>query len=101
MRELLTPAVIKNALVALQAMGGSTNAVVHLAAICGRLGFKLDMDLLDQLGKRVPLLVDLQPSGQHYMAEFHQAGGVPALLKEVRAELDTSAPPSMAARLAI
>src|SRR5688572_7709919 len=69
-RELLTPAAIRNALVALQAMGGSTNAVVHLAAICGRLGFKLDMALLDELGQRVPLLVDLQPSGQHYMAEF-------------------------------
>ncbi|WP_375451455.1 IlvD/Edd family dehydratase [uncultured Devosia sp.] len=91
-RDVLTPAVIRNGLVALQAMGGSTNAVVHLAAICGRLGFKLDMNLLDQLGQRVPLLVDLQPSGQHYMAEFHQAGGVPALLKQVRAELDTTAP---------
>ena len=91
-RELLTPAVLKNAMVALQAMGGSTNAVVHLAAICGRLGLKLDTDLLDEVGKRVPLLVDLQPSGQHYMQQFHQAGGVPALLKEVRSELDTSAP---------
>lgn len=91
-RELLTPAVLKNAMVALQAMGGSTNAVVHLAAICGRLGLKLDTDLLDELGKRVPLLVDLQPSGQHYMQQFHQAGGVPALLKEVRTELDTSTP---------
>lgn len=91
-RELLTPAVLKNAMVALQAMGGSTNAVVHLAAICGRLGIKLDTDLLDEVGKRVPLLVDLQPSGQHYMQQFHEAGGVPALLKEVRTELDTSAP---------
>jgi dihydroxy-acid dehydratase len=91
-RELLTPSAIRNALVALQAMGGSTNAVVHLAAICGRLGFKLDMALLDELGQRVPLLVDLQPSGQHYMAEFHKAGGVPALLKEVRAELDPTTP---------
>ena len=87
-RELLTPSVIRNAMVALQAMGGSTNAVVHLAAICGRLGFKLDMDQLDEVGQRVPLLVDLQPSGQHYMAEFHKAGGVPALLKAVRSELD-------------
>jgi len=91
-RELLTPAALKNAMVALQAMGGSTNAVVHLAAICGRLGIKLDTDLLDDVGKRVPLLVDLQPSGQHYMQQFHQAGGVPALLKQVRSELDTSAP---------
>jgi len=91
-REILTPAAIRNALVALQAMGGSTNAVVHLAAICNRLGFKLDMTLLDELGQRVPLLVDLQPSGQHYMPEFHRAGGVPALLKQVRAELDLDAP---------
>ena len=91
-RELLTPSAIRNALVALQAMGGSTNAVVHLAAICGRLGFKLDMDLLDQLGQHVPLLVDLQPSGQHYMPEFPRAGGVQALLKEVRNELDCTVP---------
>ncbi len=91
-RELLTPAAIRNGLVALQAMGGSTNAVVHLAAICGRLGIPLDMALLDELGQRVPLLVDLQPSGQHYMEQFHKAGGVPALLKEIRGELDLSAP---------
>lgn len=91
-REILTPGAIRNAMVALQAMGGSTNAVVHLAAICGRLGFKLDMAELDAIGRRVPLLVDLQPSGQHYMAEFHKAGGVPALLKAVRGELDTEAP---------
>jgi dihydroxy-acid dehydratase len=90
-RELLTPTVLKNAMVALQAMGGSTNAVVHLAAICGRLGLKLDTALLDEVGRRVPLLVDLQPSGQHYMQQFHQAGGVPALLKQVRSELDTGA----------
>jgi len=86
-RELLTPDALRNGLVALQAMGGSTNAIVHLAAICGRLGAPLDMELLDALGRRVPLLVDLLPSGQHYMEQFHQAGGVPALLKAVRSEL--------------
>ncbi|KFC71296.1 L-arabonate dehydratase [Devosia sp. LC5] len=91
-KDLLTPAAIRNGLVALQAMGGSTNAVVHLAAICGRLGIPLDIALLDELGHRVPLLVDLQPSGQHYMEQFHKAGGVPALLKEIRGELDLSAP---------
>lgn len=91
-KELLTPAAIRNGLVALQAMGGSTNAVVHLAAICGRLGIPMDMALLDELGQRVPLLVDLQPSGQHYMEQFHKAGGVPALMKEIRHELDLSAP---------
>jgi dihydroxy-acid dehydratase len=86
-RDLLTEDAFRNGMVALQAMGGSTNAVVHLAAIAGRLGRKLDMTLLDELGRKVPLLVDLQPSGQHYMEQFHQAGGVPALLKAVRSEL--------------
>ena len=91
-RDVVTTDVIRNALVALQAMGGSTNAVVHLAAICGRLGFKLDLGLLDQVGREVPLLVDLQPSGRHYMRQFHEAGGVPRLLKEVRERLTLSAP---------
>lgn len=91
LRDIVTPDAIRNALVALQAMGGSTNAVVHLAALCGRLGFRLDLELLDQLGREVPLLVDLKPSGEHYMPQFHQAGGVPRLLKEVRAHLATSA----------
>jgi dihydroxy-acid dehydratase len=90
-RELLTPAVLRNAMVALQAMGGSTNAVVHLAAICGRLGFDLDTEELNEIGKRMPLLVDLQPSGRHYMPQFHQAGGVPVLLKAIQNELDTGA----------
>jgi dihydroxy-acid dehydratase len=90
-REVLTKEVVRNGLAALQAMGGSTNAVVHLAAICGRLGFKLDLDLLDRMGRDVPLLVDLQPSGQHYMRQFHEAGGVPQLLKEIRDHLTTTA----------
>jgi dihydroxy-acid dehydratase len=91
-RDLLTPEVIRNALVALQAMGGSTNAVVHLAAICGRLGTRLDLELLDTIGREVPLLVDLKPSGQYYMQQFHEAGGVPRLLKEVRKHLTVTAP---------
>jgi dihydroxy-acid dehydratase len=91
-REVLTADVIRNGLVALQAMGGSTNGVVHLAAICGRLGFKLDLEMLDQIGREVPLLVDLQPSGQHYMQQFHEAGGVPRLLREIREHLTTTAP---------
>jgi dihydroxy-acid dehydratase len=89
-RELLTKDVLHNAFVTLQAMGGSTNAVVHLAALCGRLGLELDMDLLDRLGTTIPLLVDLKPSGQHYMEDFHAAGGVPRLLGEVREHLVSS-----------
>jgi dihydroxy-acid dehydratase len=90
-RELLTAPVLRNALVALQAMGGSTNAVVHMAAICGRLGVELDMRTLDDLGHKVPLLVDLLPSGKHYMEQFHVAGGMPRLLAELVSELDLSA----------
>jgi dihydroxy-acid dehydratase len=91
-RNLLTTDVLRNGLVALQAMGGSTNAVVHLAAVCGRLGFRLDLELLDRLGRDVPLLVDLQPSGRYYMRQFHEAGGMPRLLHELREHLTLSAP---------
>ena len=90
-RDLLTPSALRNALVALQAMGGSTNAVVHLAAIAGRLGLALDVEELDRLGRIVPVLCDLKPSGQYYMPEFHDAGGVSSLLKAVRSKIDTSA----------
>lgn len=90
--EVLTPQALRNGLVTLQALGGSTNAVVHLAAIYGRLGKKLDMAEFDAIGKQVPVLVDLKPSGSGYMGEFHAAGGVPRLLSELTDLLDLSAP---------
>ncbi|MGV6873821.1 IlvD/Edd family dehydratase [Pseudochelatococcus sp. B33] len=90
--EILTPEVMYNAMVVLQALGGSSNGVVHLAAIAGRLGRRLDFKALDELGRRVPVLVDLKPSGQHYMEHFHRAGGVPRLLKEVADDLNLEAP---------
>ncbi len=90
--SLITQASLRNALVVLQAIGGSTNAVIHLAAIAGRLGLPLDLELLDTLGRSVPVLVDLKPSGQHYMEHFHAAGGVPALLRALRPFLDTTLP---------
>ncbi|MCP8883217.1 dihydroxy-acid dehydratase [Devosia sp. XJ19-1] len=90
--EVLTPAALRNGLVTLQALGGSTNAVIHLAAIYGRLGKKLDMGELDTIGQQVPVLVDLKPSGNGYMGEFHAAGGVPRLLSELSDLLDLSAP---------
>jgi dihydroxy-acid dehydratase len=83
-RDILTRAGFRNALVVLQALGGSTNAVIHLTAIAGRCGIRLDLDELDQIGRDVPMLVDLKPSGQHYMEHFHQAGGVPRLLVELK-----------------
>jgi dihydroxy-acid dehydratase len=91
-REILTPAALHNAMVALQAIGGSTNGVVHLAAIAGRLGMKLDMQALDAIGRRVHVLVDLKPSGAHYMEHFHNAGGMPVLMKQVAGELHLDAP---------
>jgi dihydroxy-acid dehydratase len=82
---------MRNGLAVLQALGGSTNAVVHLAAIAGRLGRRLDLAELDALGRRVPVLVNLKPSGAAYMAEFHDAGGVPRLLAEIADALDLTA----------
>lgn len=90
--QTLTPAALRNGLILLQALGGSTNAVVHLAAIYGRLGLKLDMAELDAIGRKVPVLVDLKPSGTGYMSDFHAAGGVPRLLSELTDLLDLSAP---------
>ena len=75
----------------LQAIGGSTNGLVHLAAIAGRRGIKLDMEAFDKLGQRVPVLIDLKPTGDHYMEHFHWSGGVPRLMQELAGLLDTSA----------
>jgi dihydroxy-acid dehydratase len=80
-----------NAIVALAAIGGSTNAVVHLLAIAGRLGIDLSLDDFDIVGAGVPLLVDLQPAGRYLMEDFHRAGGLLAVLREVRDLLDPAA----------
>jgi dihydroxy-acid dehydratase len=90
--EVLTPAALRNALITLQALGGSTNAVVHLAAIYRRLGRRLDMVEFDQIGRQVPVLVDLKPAGTGYMGDFHHAGGVPRLLSELTDLIDLTAP---------
>jgi dihydroxy-acid dehydratase len=81
----------RNAIVALAALGGSTNAVVHLLAIAGRLGIPLTLDDIDRGGAGVPLLVDLQPAGRFLMEDFHRAGGLQAVLSEVRDLLDPAA----------
>jgi dihydroxyacid dehydratase/phosphogluconate dehydratase len=87
----LTKANFHNAIVALAAIGGSTNAVVHLLAIAGRLGVDLTLDDFDRIGSGVPLLVDLQPAGRFLMEDFHRAGGLLAVLREVRDLLDPTA----------
>jgi dihydroxy-acid dehydratase len=87
----LTRASFHNAIVALAAIGGSTNAVVHLLAIAGRLGIDLTLDDFDRIGSRVPVLVDLLPAGRFLMEDFHRAGGLLAVLREVADLLDPSA----------
>lgn len=89
--ELLTPAALKNAQVVLQAIGGSTNGLVHLTAIAGRTPHQIDLDAFDKLGREVPVLIDLKPSGEHYMEHFHHAGGVPKLLKQLGDLIDLDA----------
>jgi len=89
---LITAASLRNAMVVLQAIGGSTNGLVHLAAIAGRVGIRLDLDAFDSIGREVPVLVDLKPSGDHYMEHLHHAGGVPRLLQELASFLDLDAP---------
>jgi dihydroxy-acid dehydratase len=88
---LLTAASFHNAIVALTVAGGSTNAVVHLLAIAGRLGIDLRIDDFDRIGSHVPVLVDLQPAGRFLMEDFHRAGGLLAVLREVRDLLDPAA----------
>lgn len=89
--DLLTPKSFRNAMVVMQAIGGSTNGIIHLSAIAGRTEHGLSLDELDEIGRSVPVLVDLKPSGQHYMEHFHHAGGVPKLLRQLGdlIELDT------------
>jgi dihydroxy-acid dehydratase len=80
-----------NAVVALAALGGSTNAVVHLLAIAGRLGVELSQDDFERAGSHVPLLVDLQPAGRFLMDDLYRAGGLHAVLAEIRDLLDPAA----------
>ncbi len=88
---IITSGSFLNAIVALAAVGGSTNAVVHLLAIAGRLGIELTQDDFDRTGADVPLLVDLQPAGRFLMDDLYRAGGVLAVLREVRDLLDPAA----------
>ena len=88
---VLTEGSFRNAIVALAALGGSTNAVVHLLAIAGRLGVPLTLADFDRVGAGVPLLVDLQPAGRHLMEDFFRAGGLHAVLAQVADLLDPAA----------
>ncbi|MET9242892.1 IlvD/Edd family dehydratase [Nonomuraea sp. NPDC003709] len=89
--QVMTRAAFLNAIVTLAAVGGSTNAVVHLLAVAGRLGVDLSLDDFDRTGAGAPLLVDLQPAGRHLMDDLFRAGGLTAVLKEVEDLLDPEA----------
>jgi dihydroxy-acid dehydratase len=82
--KILTPAAFENAMRVLLAIGGSTNGIVHLTAIAGRMGLDVDLQALDRMGTQTPVLLDLKPSGRHYMEDFHKAGGMAALLRELK-----------------
>ena len=82
--RVLTPSAFHNAMRVLLAIGGSTNGIVHLAAIAGRVGLEIDLAELHRMGRETPVLLDLKPSGQHYMEDFHHAGGMATLLRELK-----------------
>ncbi|HWQ33694.1 MAG TPA: L-arabinonate dehydratase [Blastocatellia bacterium] len=83
MSQILTRQAFENAIRVLGAIGGSTNAVIHLLAIAGRVGVELTLDDFDRLGRDVPCLVNLMPSGKYLMEDFYYAGGVPAVIREL------------------
>jgi len=91
MSRIVTKESFENAIIVNAALGGSTNAIVHLLAMAGRLGIDLTLDEFDEIGRKVPLLVNLMPSGKYLMEDFYYAGGVPAVMKELRTLLHLSA----------
>ena len=84
MSQIMTREAFENAIRTNAAIGGSTNAVIHLIAMAGRMGVKLDLDDWDRLGAQVPCLLNLQPSGKYLMEDFYYAGGLPAVLREIK-----------------
>ena len=82
--KVLTAKAFENAMRVLLAIGGSTNGIIHLTAIAGRMGYEVDLKALDRMGRETPVLLDLKPSGAHYMEDFHDAGGMATLLRELK-----------------
>jgi L-arabonate dehydrase len=89
--KILTRTAFENAIRVNAAIGGSTNAVIHLLAIAGRIGVKLSLEDWDRLGSALPCLLDLQPSGRFLMEDFYYAGGLPAVMRELSKHLDLNA----------
>ena len=89
--KIMTVEAFENALRVLFAVGGSTNAIVHLTAMAGRLGIKLDLDAFDKMGRETPVLVDLKPTGKGYMEDLYKAGGLAVILRELKHQLNLKA----------
>jgi dihydroxy-acid dehydratase len=89
-RDILTETAFENAITADMAIGGSTNAIIHLMALAGRAGIKLDLKRFDEISARTPMIANLRPSGEFLMEDFYYAGGLRALLKEISELLDLS-----------
>ena len=87
----MTVQAFENALRVLLAIGGSTNAIVHLTAMAGRLGIELDLEAFDRIGRETPVLVDLKPTGQHYMEDLYRVGGLTTILREIKPLLNLDA----------
>jgi dihydroxy-acid dehydratase len=90
-RDILTEAAFRNAIRVCMAVGGSTNAIIHLVAIAGRCGISLPLDLFDEIGRSTPCVANLKPSGKYLVHHFHAAGGVPAILQRLGTLIDGSA----------
>ena len=88
---IVTKAAVMNGVAAYLALGGSTNAAIHLIAMAGRAGIPLTLDELDEMARKVPVLVNLFPSGDKLMEDFYYAGGLPALLQKIKTHLHLSA----------
>jgi dihydroxy-acid dehydratase len=86
--RIVTPGAVENALRVLMAIGGSTNAVIHLTAIAGRAGIEVDLNRLNEISETTPVIVDLKPTGPHYMEDLFAAGGIGAVLRELKPLLD-------------
>jgi dihydroxy-acid dehydratase len=82
--KIITPESVENALRILLSIGGSTNAIIHLTAVAGRLGIPIPLDQLNMLSDETPVLIDLKPTGEHYMEDFFKAGGLGAVLRELK-----------------
>ena len=83
-QKIMTVQAFENALRVLLAISGSTNAIVHFAAMAGRLGIELDLEAFDRMGRGTPVLVDLKPTGQHYMEDLYRVGGLTTILREIK-----------------